>query len=230
MKCRSTLPAFALVLTILCGGIKANQEPQTQPILTQGSSNTWNLDWTGVMDRTYFIQWSLDLKTWHYFPVMEYGEGAKMFGYSASEDKFFVRLRFADIPTSDPELADFDGDGIGNMAELTLGTNPLDSDTDHDGVPDGVEVANETDPLSPADGDPLRAVDSSGIGQNDAVKLVNGTSPTLWDSDGDGYNDAMDDFPLDPTQHELAPGTPGDTTKPTLIMETPANAVIVSGP
>jgi hypothetical protein len=44
---------------------------------------------------------------------------------------------------------DPDGDGLTNLQERDLGTNPLDPDTDHDGSNDGQEVQDETDPLNP---------------------------------------------------------------------------------
>jgi hypothetical protein len=57
---------------------------------------------------------------------------------------------------TNPELADSDGDGLTDFAEVgfepgsATGTNPLVVDTDGDGVGDGEEVANGTDPTDPA--------------------------------------------------------------------------------
>lgn len=42
---------------------------------------------------------------------------------------------------------DFDGDGLTNFEEFTLGTDPTVQDSDADGVDDGVEVASGTDAL-----------------------------------------------------------------------------------
>jgi hypothetical protein len=57
---------------------------------------------------------------------------------------------------TNPELADSDGDGLSDFAEVgfepgsATGTDPNLSDTDADGVGDGDEVTNGTDPLDPA--------------------------------------------------------------------------------
>src|ERR1051326_777721 len=52
---------------------------------------------------------------------------------------------------NDPTVAtqDPDGDGLTNLQEFQLGTDPNNPDTDGDGIPDGVEIANGTDPLDP---------------------------------------------------------------------------------
>jgi hypothetical protein len=56
---------------------------------------------------------------------------------------------------TNPELADSDGDGLSDFAEVgfepgsATGTDPNLSDTDGDGVGDGDEVTNGTDPLDP---------------------------------------------------------------------------------
>lgn len=92
---------------------------------------------------------------------------------------------------------DADGDGLGDLSEAVVGTDPLDPDTDDDGLADGVEVAAGTDPLS---------TDSDGDGWSDGDE---GTG----DTDGDGAPDAADDDDDDdgvPTALEGRADTDGD--------------------
>lgn len=51
---------------------------------------------------------------------------------------------------TDPAKPDTDGDGLYDSDELRIKTNPLDSDTDGDGYSDGDEVKNGYDPLNKA--------------------------------------------------------------------------------
>ena len=52
------------------------------------------------------------------------------------------------VPNDALKYADTDGDGITDLVEIALGTNPLDFDSDGDGLPDGFEVfITESDPL-----------------------------------------------------------------------------------
>lgn len=46
-------------------------------------------------------------------------------------------------------LPDTDKDGLNNLEEILIGTDPRNSDTDGDGFSDGYEVANNYDPLKP---------------------------------------------------------------------------------
>lgn len=221
------------ILLVIAGSVRGDLRPQPQIEFTKGTSNTFNSEWVGVSERTYFVEWSNDLQGWSYTPFMAYGiapEGVHTYGGQSDAPKFFMRLKYTDVPTTNAELADYDLDGLGNLAELNLGTDPLDADTDHDGINDGTEVAQGGNPLSNTDGDPLHAVDSDGDGISDAAELTMGTSPTLRDTDGDGYDDNVDSFPLDPDRHSNPDADPGDTVGPLVTLEAPANVVFVSGP
>lgn len=70
------------------------------------------------------------------------------------------------IPDGDE---DFDGDGISNQEEKTLGTDPLNPDTDGDGLDDGEENRLGTDPLK---------ADTDGDGLNDGYEVQFGYQPT----------------------------------------------------
>lgn len=187
----------------------------------------WRFDWTGTVGWTYFIQWSDDLTHWQYIGDIESGATHDPFDSETNDSNHFLRLRFVNIPTVDPELADFDGDGISNLDELQNDTDPLDSDTDHDGTTDDMDSA----PLDPGTGgNSLFSVDSDGDGLSDIAEVRYGTSPLLADSDGDGIQDGKDEFPLDASR--TSPGTPNqtDTTPPIVTLDAPSNADEVSGP
>jgi serine/threonine protein kinase len=99
---------------------------------------------------------------------------------------------------------DDDSDGLSNLQEDQLGTNPQNPDTDGDGLVDGVEVNQYgTNPkIQDSDGDTL----SDGREINELK-----TSPLNKDTDGDGAFDNVDPDP------QLPP-----TITPTIIPTTPA--------
>ena len=116
-------------------------------------------------------------------------------------------------------LADPDGDGLPNVAELDYGTDPLDADTNDDGMTDGTSVQAGRDPLS---------VDLDGDGLSNDAERLQGTDLLNADSDGDGVNDGIDAFPLDPSRTEMPTPDPNDTTPPTITITSPAGAVLIS--
>lgn len=73
-------------------------------------------------------------------------------------------------------VKDFDGDGLSDDEEKTLGTNPQKSDTDNDGLFDREEVkVYQTDPRNPdtdGDGNPDGVEVKSGYNPNGAGKLL----------------------------------------------------------
>ncbi len=113
--------------------------------------NSYRLSWDGHLGRSYFVQHSEDLLTWAYFPdILELGTGDRL-GYTFSisgPNRSFLRLKYTDIPTSNPYAADFDGDGLSNWDELQRGTDPLARDTDGDGMSDGNEFLISRNPLT----------------------------------------------------------------------------------
>lgn len=142
-------------------------------------TEVYDLSWWGKTGRTYFVLQSTDdLESWDYLPIIEPGEeGVIEWGFSTNADRFFLRLRHTDLPTSDPWLDDFDGDTIGNQAELDQGTDPfVNEDLDNDGLPDDWERYYGLNPNSStgddgADGDP------DGDGLTNAQEYASGRNP-----------------------------------------------------
>jgi len=107
------------------------------------------------------------------------------------------------LDPNDPNLAleDPDRDGLTNLQEFQLGTNPNNPDTDGDGltdgdevnkyhtnpllpdtdgdlIPDGVEIQTGTNPLDPKSYDLKKATASSVVAPSSFVLSVNSLSPT----------------------------------------------------
>jgi len=121
---------------------------------------------------------------------------------------------------SDPWLLeDSDSDGLVNVVEFDIGTDPLDADTNDDGVGDGAAFGTGRDPIS---------VDLDGDGLSNVREAQLGTDPLRADTDGDGYDDGPDAFPFDPTRSQPGEPTPGDTSPPAILLTRPANAVLIS--
>jgi hypothetical protein len=80
---------------------------------------------------------------------------------------------------------DFDKDGMTNLQEYTLGTDPTKADTDGDGLSDGDEVNKyKTDPFNPD-------TDGDGLSDGDEVNKYK-TDPLKTDTDGDSLTDAQE--------------------------------------
>ena len=125
-------------------------------------------------------------------------------------------------PTSDTDRdgiinlldSDSDGDGLPDGVELSLGLDPLRTDSNFNGIPDGSEdsdgdglpnieeVAENTDPNN---------ADTDGDGLPDGEEVVDGadgttTNPLVADTDGDGMLDGYESrFGLDPNDPSDAP-------------------------
>lgn len=77
--------------------------------------------------------------------------------------------------------ADRDADGLTELQEFNLSTNPMLADTDGDGLLDGEESSGKSSP---------RRADTDGDGLNDYAEIkTHLTDPTKVDSDGDSLSD-----------------------------------------
>lgn len=88
---------------------------------------------------------------------------------------------------------DSDGDGLTDVMESKLGTNPFNIDTDGDGLTDGYEYnILETDPLK-QDSDENGIFDGDEDFDNDGLsnlmEYTLGTNPFDFDTDNDGFSD-----------------------------------------
>jgi hypothetical protein len=123
-------------------------------------------------------------------------------------------------PTAAPN-GDTGGDGLTDVAEAQLGTDPTLVDTDGDGIADGQEVAAGTDPLDPNSGPTAptaaaptaaapSAIDADGDNLTDAAEAQLGTDPHNPDTDGDGLSD-FDEVGFDPASATGTSPTTWDT-------------------
>jgi len=106
------------------------------------------------------------------------------------------------------------------MARKLLDSSPSgNADTNGDGIPDGVAIKS---------GISATNLDMDGDGVSNAVELARGTDPFLADTDGDGVNDGQDCFPLDPSRWQCPAPDPNDHTPPTITLQEPTNATLLS--
>ncbi|MEM7217524.1 MAG: OmpA family protein [Pseudomonadota bacterium] len=97
------------------------------------------------------------------------------------------------------DLQDTDMDGISDVLEGVLGTDPDDADSDNDGLTDGNEIGNDGS-LDAGDSDPLDVdTDDDGLGDGaealglDATPATGDeTDPVLADTDADGLSDGLE--------------------------------------
>ena len=92
---------------------------------------------------------------------------------------------------------DLEPDGLTNIAEYQLGTNPNDPDTDDDTLLDGDEIAGAglRPPTDPLDADTDDDTLNDGVETNTGTYVSatdTGTDPTVFDTDGDGLGDGVE--------------------------------------
>lgn len=113
----------------------------------------------------------------------------------------YFERSYAFLSETDPTDAakDQDGDGLSNLREFEVNTNPGNADTDGDTVSDGAELnrqfggaAAPTDPLK-ADTDADGASDGVETGTGVFVSATNlGSNPLVADTDGDTFTDGQE--------------------------------------
>lgn len=132
---------------------------------------------------------------------------------------FWEMVHFSSLSTA-TSTTDTDSDGLLDLLERRQMTDPNRLDTDDDLLPDGFEVWLGTDPLRPdattirqdTNGDGVldglaiqlghlqaETEDTDGDGLSNRIEINRGLDPLNPDSDGDGVQDSVDDFPHDPT-------------------------------
>lgn len=111
-------------------------------------------------------------------------------------------------PTNSADAAsDADDDGLTNLEEWTLQTNPISWDTDGDGMGDKWEADNALNPLSPADKDG----DDDNDGLQNFTEHLEYTNPLSVDSDEDGMPDKWElDYEFDPASTSGDSGADSD--------------------
>ena len=96
---------------------------------------------------------------------------------------------------------DSDLDGLGDLTEENIGTDPYNPDTDGDGMPDGWEVIQGLNPLN--SGDAIDDPDCDGL--SNLEEYQHHTNPAKNDTDEDGLPDGWEVvWGLDPTNPEDA--------------------------
>ncbi|MCK5561270.1 MAG: hypothetical protein KAJ51_11770, partial [Thermoplasmata archaeon] len=139
-------------------------------------------DYDGLMDAK-----EIELGSDRFNPDTDYG------GIRDGLEYYFQDLYLVDLlnGSDDYKLMDDDGDGLYNIVEEMLGTDPDDSDSDNGGVDDGVEVQHNSDPLDPSDD---AEIDSDNDGLPNLIEEKLGTDPFDKDTDNDGLPDGWIDF------------------------------------
>lgn len=184
---RISLAAFAASAVLSQTALTKEANPQLSLVRT--SPTQFTFDWTGEAGWTYFVQTSTDgMMTWDYVPEVEHGTTHDAYPFITEAggglaSKFFVRLQLSNYPVANAAqalLADFDGDGLSNRAELkhSLQTSPLDWDSDMDGLNDGWEVNHGYNPKTIEAGSKAPSSDSDSDGYTNLIESLIGLNPS----------------------------------------------------
>lgn len=131
------------------------------------------LSWWGYEAHFYFVEHSVDLVSWSYFPLYEEGVGAALtLGFEEETDRRFWRLSYSDDPESALLSTDYNGIGLSAWDQIQLGYNPFDwVDTDANALHDAWELH-----YFALIGVDLEA-DPEGDGQTNLQEFQSGTNP-----------------------------------------------------
>ena len=151
------------------------------------------LRWYGHAGRSYFIQISdtdNPLGKWRWAPIIESGNEQQIsYEVDGTPAKGFFRFKYTNLPIplgETLETADFDGDGLSNLDEISplpgalFGqTDPLNGDTDSDSLPDGWERDHGLDPNDDGGIDPDNGAsgDPDGDGKPNFKEYADQTNP-----------------------------------------------------
>ena len=137
---------FLLSVVAALGPMRASSAVMVDPVTIEAgvTDDTLTLSWFGRAGQTYFMLTSDDLVTWTSLPLVEVGADEPLEYTFTLPDGFvkrFWRLAVTDQTATDPQAADFDGDGLPTWWELQHGLNPLFAG-DAFGDPDLDELTN----------------------------------------------------------------------------------------